>query len=752
MNKSLWAVLTLAARAVVLVMSPTAAASNLGEGGRDGKSLLEYPHEVTVEALYSVPHPTNVELSPDGSRVLLTLQKPSSNGFLRGESNLWLIDIAAGDLQQVATANKDGQYRSGTTFLTRPHAKWSRDGQRVLWLDSDGQKDQLWSYSLSTSEVQQVTSGSGSVVDFAETPDGSAIALVKVAASLRRAQVFARAEAYFFSDYPEGWWDPSRSDPINIELLDVRSGAITTVASNLPHAIELSWDAGGERLLFVPRIDSWGGMIVAPLIYNRTTVKLTQAVQPESTLRQPTWSADGKRLAWVEHVLYSHASREPKEGIQFTGGLFSHLPILKIGELNQDRVEDSHVLVDETALVQPGLPIIWNASDEELFAGFSEKARSRVYAVDPVSGARRLVTPEEFHVLDYDISADGRTLVGILTNANTPPEVYVGDIGGGQFRRLTSVSQELPFKPGNVLPVHWRSGDDRFDVHGWLVTPPDYDPGRRYPMVVEIHGGPAGTIMDDFWRVHTENVPPAILASRGYLVLLPNPRGDSGYTAEYAKALVGNYMTGDVDQDILPGVDAMVTAGIANPEKLAVSGFSAGATRVAWAISHSNKFKAASLSDGAVNHLSYWGQALPYNTGWLEFYLEGTPNERMDEYIKRSPITYASRIETPVLMRFAYGNAKLWNAPATAQGKELQAALYMQGIPTEIQIEPFAVHSPRTVDSLQLWVEINLAWFDHYLLGKPLIRPRPCEMNSPLQVAMVSDVCVLAEPVARSKQ
>jgi dipeptidyl aminopeptidase/acylaminoacyl peptidase len=465
----------------------------------------------------------------------------------------------------------------------------------------------------------------------------------------------------------------------------------------------------------MPQVGWWGGFIVAPLIYNRTTGKTTSAVEPASTLQQPTWIEDGRNLAWLEHVLYSAASRKPRKGIP-VGGLFSELTILKTGELRQNRVIHSHVLLDEHALVQPGLPVIWNAHDHALFVGLSKLARDSVYAVDVSTGARHRITPKQFHVLNYDISGDGKQWAAILTNANTPSEVYVGDINGGGVRKLTDFGDKLAFQPAKVLPVHWRSGDGRFDVHGWLVTPPNYDPSKRYPMVVDCHGGPAGTIRDDFWTIQTDNVPPTILASHGYLVLLPNPRGDPGYSVEYTKALVGHLMTGDVDQDILPGVDAMVAAGVADPNRLAITGFSAGATRTAWAIAHTNRFKAASLSDGVMDFLSYWGQALPYNTGWIDFYLEGTPNTRIDDYIKRSPITYAYRIQTPTLMRYANNNAELWDTPATPQGKELQAMLYMKGVPTDIQIEPHAPHGPRTLGALQLWVDANLAWFDHYVL------------------------------------
>lgn len=717
--------------------------------GHPAPSLAAPPpaeEEISLQSLLAVPRPTHVALSPDGDQILLTTMLPSQNGLLAGQSSLWVIDVASGVAREIVTSSN----RANTGIFYVGAAKWSADGRDIYWLASDGSEPQLWRYSLISEQVEQVTQAPGRVLDFSVAPDGRSIALVKGTARARRPQALDQAEAFFFSDYPEGWWNPTRTDPVDIEALDLASDETTRVASNLPYAVELSWDARGERLLFVPSILTWGCVAAAPLIWERSSGAVTEAVRPDSTLRQPTWAPDGQSLVWLEHVLYSRASRKPVAGVQFTGGLCSRVPLLRRGDLAANAIIDNgNVLADENALVSTALPIRWIAQD--VFAGFWNNARSRVHAVDSQSGQRRLVTPANYHVVDYDVSSDGAHIAAILTDANTPPEVYIGNTRGGAFRRLTHMSQNLPLS-GRVLPVSWRSGDDRFDVHGWLVTPPGYDPQRAYPMVVELHGGPAATVTDDFWRIHLgSNVPPAILAARGYVVLIPNPRGDPGYSADYARALVGDFMTGDVGQDILPGVDAMIAAGVADPDRIAVTGFSAGASRTAWAIGHSHRFRAASLSEGIVNFLSYFGQAMPENTGWLEFYFEGTPAERMEDYVERSPIAGVANIATPVLMRYVNRNAQMWDNSSINQGRELQASLYMRGIPTEIQIEPLALHGFRTVDAWQLWTEANLAWFDHYLLGKPYRRPRPCDVDPlladghdiPSSDANSADSCVL---------
>jgi len=711
---------------------------------------------MNAEDIYGAPQPLDVKISPDGTKVLMTLTQPALDSSIRGQSRLWIVDADSGESKEVGSANElYGNDRPGTDFSVQARAKWSHDGKSILWIDSDGAADQVWTHDIVSRKTTKLTTGELSVVDYEESPQGTHLALVRAARPIRDAAALKRAEAYFFSDHPEGWWNSSWSNPSRVEIVDRRTGGVVTITDSIPFATDMSWHPLGEQLMFVPRFPSWGGMKTPPVVYNLRSRKIVEVISPDSTLRYPTWSPDGTRMAWLEHVLYSGASRTLLPGRNMAGGLFSHVPIVKIAFVVGQSATKPSVLVSQDSQPSAGQPFIWNGAAGGVLMPLLSNAKARVHLIDPESGLARRITPPEYHVKSFDVSRDGKKLAALLTNANTPTELFIIDISNGNVDQLTHFGRSLPFKPAPVQSVTWRSGDDRFDVHGWLVLPTDYKPTRRYPMIVELHGGPAGTIMDDFWRIQTENIMPAIMASHGYIVLLPNPRGDAGYSPAYTKALVGDLMTGDVSMDVLPGVHAMIARGIADATKVAVSGLSAGATRVAWAISrHPKIFKAASLSDGPVNLVSYWGQASPQNEAWLDFYLEGTPYERMREYIHRSPITHAAAIDTPLLMRFAYGSANLWDSPKTIQGKELQAILYARGVPTEIQIEPLAGHDVRTVNARQLWVEANLAWFNHYLLGSEYRRPSPCDSARLSKVQPQKGVCALpvAQPTSANAQ
>jgi dipeptidyl aminopeptidase/acylaminoacyl peptidase len=269
---------------------------------------------------------------------------------------------------------------------------------------------------------------------------------------------------------------------------------------------------------------------------------------------------------------------------------------------------------------------------------------------------------------------------------------------------------------GAVDTVWWRSGDDRFDDEGFLVKPPDFVAGKKYPLLVDIHGGPRGEYQNSFTDVNFDgsyHTPPQVYAAHGYLVLLPNKRGDDGYGSSYVSAHTKHWGD-DVTYDMLAGVDALTARGFVDSNRVGVMGASYGGYATAWAIAHANRFKAASIQEGPINLLSYYSQAYLGNDAWMEPFLGGDPSTALEEYLAKSPILFASKIETPTLL--AYGEARFPRHFGMAlQGMELYRALHSRGIPVEFLYFPGQGHVIAGEASYRDWVARNVRWFDHWL-------------------------------------
>jgi dipeptidyl aminopeptidase/acylaminoacyl peptidase len=468
----------------------------------------------------------------------------------------------------------------------------------------------------------------------------------------------------------------------------------------------LRWSADGTQLLFVPFMRHWGGKRAAaadPMVLTLVTGKLRHVFRSPSVDWSPNWSPDGRAICYVSHNLNT---AEP----------WSHSRSLYVRLIEGG---EASLISGGNIGIWPVPPTTWGPGNV-IYATSLESATARLYAFHPDGRTPTLVTPKRFHVRSYSLSADGRRLAAILEDANTPPEIYLGDPQTRQFEKLTDFGRSLSgitFGQADILK--WQSSDGRFDVEGFVVKPPDFKPGIRYPLLVGLHGGPAGLILNSFADVNLisgAHSPAQLYAAQGYIVLLPNPRGDPSYGTDFLVALVKHWGD-DVEHDVLPGVDALVSRGMADPDRLGIMGFSYGAYATAWALTRTDRFKAASVSDGAYNLLSYYGQAYLTNDGWLDYYLGGNPSEVQQEYLKRSPILFSEHIKTPTLIRM--GQNQFPRATAISQqALELFRALHQRQVPVDLVYHSTQGHVIEDEEVYRDWVMRNLRWFDYWVLRK----------------------------------
>ena len=296
-------------------------------------------------------------------------------------------------------------------------------------------------------------------------------------------------------------------------------------------------------------------------------------------------------------------------------------------------------------------------------------------------------------------------------SASEAPEAYLAGTGaGGKPVKLSAVNAG-PWPPlGQTKTVAWKS-DGEWTIEGRVVFPVGYERGRRYPLVLLIHGGPMGVFTDNFLgggHSYGTLYPVAAFAQRGYVVLMPNPRGSSGYGRKFRFANYGDWGGGDY-RDIMAGVDYLIAEGIADPEHMAVMGWSYGGYMTSWIIGQTVRFKAAVAGAAVTNLWSFTGTAdIP---GFLPDYFSGEPWDSFEPYRKHSPMTYVGNAKTPTLILHGESDDRV---PIT-QSYELYSALKRRGVATQMVAYPRQPHGPTEPKFVIDIAKRHLDWVEKYL-------------------------------------
>jgi dipeptidyl aminopeptidase/acylaminoacyl peptidase len=342
-----------------------------------------------------------------------------------------------------------------------------------------------------------------------------------------------------------------------------------------------------------------------------------------------------------------------------------------------------------------------------------ERTQGRLYRVNLLNGSTTLITPAAISrqgsmVEPASMSEDGRRLAAVWSDATTPEEVWLGDVWG-EAQPVTSFGEDFRGRLQPAEHVRWTS-DDGVEIEGLLTYPAGYQSGTRYPLVVEVHGGPSWQWEDRVmlnWHDWAQ-----MLASRGYAVLMPNPRGSTGYGRELQRLLQDDVGGGE-SRDLVAGALAMVDRGIADPARLGIAGWSWGGYLTAWTITQTSIFRAAVMGAGLANMVSDHGQGDIPSANLL--YYPGQPYDHMEDYWNSSPVRYVSAVRTPTLILHGEEDARVH----PAQGMEYFRALKTLGVPVRFVRYPREKHGfEERAHQIDLMHRI-LDWFGRYLMKPP---------------------------------
>jgi dipeptidyl aminopeptidase/acylaminoacyl peptidase len=306
---------------------------------------------------------------------------------------------------------------------------------------------------------------------------------------------------------------------------------------------------------------------------------------------------------------------------------------------------------------------------------------------------------------NFAVSPNGKKAVIVRDDYNTPPEVWSG--APGQWKQLTRNNSGLSSSWGKAESLEWTT--DGFNIQGWVIPPRQIEAGRKYPMVVMIHGGPSSLTTPE-WPAGfgMSRAIIAALSTRGYFVLLPNPRGSYGQGEDFTRANVKDFGGGDLRDD-LAGVDAAIAKYPIDPQRLGVTGWSYGGFMTMWTVTQTNRFRAAVAGAGIANWQSYYGQNLIDQ--WMIPFFGASVYDDPAVYEKSSPIRFIKNVKTPTLVVVGQHDAE---CPAP-QSYEFWHALRTLNVPTQLIVYPGEGHMFLKPENQTDRLEKTFGWFEKYL-------------------------------------
>jgi dipeptidyl aminopeptidase/acylaminoacyl peptidase len=551
------------------------------------------------------------------------------------------------------------------------HLAWSKDG-KLAFLSDGGSKGQTQIYVADRpghGGPKKLTNLKGYLTDPQWSPDGRQIAVLFI-------EDAPRIPGPTQATVPDSGVVESRIYLQRLALVDASSGNVRQVSPEGMYVYEYDWSPDGKQVTYTaapgPGDDNWFIAQLYTLDLGSGSAK--SIVKTPMQIAVPRWSPDGKQIAFISGIMSDEGS---------TGG--DIYTVSASGGAPKD--------------VTPGRKsspswLTWLPSAQRILFTESVGGETAIATLDLASGTTEQIWK----------GAESLRFSGDLTNSAVvrssfamAPEVWAGPTG--KWQQLTRSNAALRPAWGDAKNIEWRS--DGFNVQGWLLQPANYDPGKRYPMVVSIHGGPAASKKQSWPSTHFDL---ALLSGQGYFVFFPNPRGSYGEGEQFTSANVKDFGYGDL-RDIVSGVDAVVKQFPVDERRIGVGGWSYGGFMTMWAVTQTNRFRAAVAGAGLSNWQSYYGE-----NGidqWMIPYFGASVYDDPAVYAKSSPINFIKNVKTPTLVVVGDRDAEC----PPAQSYEFWHALKTLGVKTQFVIYPGEGHGFHDPEHIRDLMKRTVAWF-----------------------------------------
>jgi dipeptidyl aminopeptidase/acylaminoacyl peptidase len=647
----------------------------------------------TVDALLRVARISEPQLSPDGKTVAFTVERPNLEANTRPKQ-IFTVPVSGGNPVQIT---QDGVNQ-------RP--RWTPDGTRIVFVSNRTGTNQIWGMNPDGSAPVQLTTfatGAGGVIVsptgkhivftsavYPECQGNEACSSAKVEAD--RKGVKPRTYTTLLYRHWNEWAGPTRTHLFVAPITGGPAKDLTPGSSDVPPFSlggpdDYAISPDGSEVAYVANTDA------VPAASTNADIFVVPVTGGESKRlevgpgadRSPAYSPDGKYIAFRSQSRPGYESDKWRLMLyERATGTVTHL----------NDTEDRNV--DE---------IRWSGDSTRMFYVVEDRGRSALYTMPAGGGASRAVITGNSHIGDVEFTPDRNYMIYTAHSGSRPVEIFKASASGGQPVPLTRINDEL-FAQYSLAPFEefWvESPSDKAKIHSFLLKPPDFQAGRRYPLLVLIHGGPQGA-WGESWSYRWN---PQVFAAAGYVVILPNPRGSTGYGQKFTDEINQDW-GGKPYEDLMAAVDRAAALPYVDKGRIAAAGGSYGGYMVNWILGHTDRFRALVSHAGVFDLRSMAGETEELWFPLWEFH--GMPWDNPEVYDKYSPSHYVSEFKTPTLVI----HGELDYRVPVGQGLQLFTALQMQKVPSKLVLFPDEGHWILKPQNSKFWYNTFLEWIGEW--------------------------------------
>lgn len=661
---------------------------------------------ILAEDLYELKVLMDCQISPNGEKIVYTLQtvdKENEKKF----THLWILSIDDGKPVQLSFGKHNNI-----------HPKWSPDGQWIAFLsDREGKNQtQLYVLPLTGGEGRPLTDFHGDYGDFDWSPDSKKIVfqfrqhdqedvdilldekkkeLGRVARRIDN-RIFYKLDAY-------GYLPKARH---HLWTVDIHTSELEQLTDSETHdETGPVWSPDGNQIAFFTNRSDKPDLHpdkIDLFLLNLETGETERIPTSDGAKSKASFSPDGKHLAYFGR---SGLKLDYKN---------TEIWVFDLEKRDEARSLTAHFdfnvgggVINDTGSAITSPPI-WSADNQNIYFQVGRHGLTGLHKIDIKGNNLETINKFEGVVSGFSMDEEEKRIAYIHGTLTDPCQVAYFDVKDPEPTLLTTINRDLldNIDLGTVEEV-WFKGASGNDLQGWILKPPDFNPARKYPSIMEIHGGPLAQY--GFFFMHEFY----FLAAHDYVVYFCNPRGGQGYGEEHAKAIYyGKWGTVDYD-DLMKWADYVQQLPYIDPKNMGVTGGSYGGYMTVWIIGHTDRFKAAVSQRCVSNLISMWGSS-DFNWSFQEIFDDKAPYENMEILWECSPIKHIGNAKTPTLIIHSMQDLRC----AIEQSEQVYVALQKQGVETAFLIFPDSPHGlSRTGRTDRKIVRLNgiLDWFERYL-------------------------------------
>lgn len=649
-----------------------------------------------IEDIFAMRRISQTTLSPDNRYIAFTVT------FFSMEENKGTSDIYIYDLQNRTIKNLTN------TAYSENSPVWFPDSRNIAFVSMKEGTPQIYKMNIEKSEeIIQLTNLSTGVSGPVISYDGSKILFTsevypdcltddcnkKKEEEKAQSKVKAKIIDDLMFRHWASWRDEKRS---HLFLLDLTTNKITDITENSHHDVppialggklDYVFSPDGKEICFVTNTNyivaiSTNNDLWLSTLDGKFKRKITSNKGNDN---QPVYSPDGKYIA------YRQMSRPGFEADRQTLMIYDR----EKGNITNltDELDRS---VDE---------VVWLPNSKEIIFSADNEGRKAIYRLNILSKQIKMIYNKHWNT-DLNISSDSKFLIFNQSSVTRPTEIFKMDLTTKKVEQLTHLNDDI-LAQIEMMPLKefYSKGADDVMVHSFMIKPPFFDPNKKYPMVFLVHGGPQGA-WEDLWHYRWN---PELYASRGYVVIMTNPRGSTGYGQKFTDEISGDW-GGKVFTDLMNAYDyAIKNFNFIDPNKTVAAGASYGGYMMNWIATHTNRFKAIVTHAGVFNTESMYGTTEEL---WFpEWEFKGTPWTNRKLYQKFSPHMYVDKIKTPMLITHGAFDFRV----PESQAFELFTSLKRLGVPSRLVYFPDETHFVAKPQNFKLWMTEIFNWFEKWI-------------------------------------